>query len=226
MAQSTVNPYVSVVGGAEVYNSPAGTDQQVTGNNRGDARMVQSLPSYAELVRMGATWSMRTATASAFNHVAALPTTLAVAILYNAEPAGGKSYVIHSIFCTTIVTAAAATQYSLLAQVLPSPLGAATAPTHSATTTLLTSRSGKAGYTGLAKRAVNVTTFFTDGWDVVGTLGGLAAANVGGGVFADIAGSIIIPPSGALGINVVAGTVTTAGGIVGCTWSEVQLTLG
>lgn len=31
---------------------------------------------------------------------------------------------------------------------------------------------------------------------------------------------------GALGINVVAGTVNTAGMIVGCTWSEVQLTLG
>jgi len=110
--------------------------------------------------------------------------------------------------------------------VLPSPLGVMVAPTHSATTTLLTSRSGKAGYTGLAKRAVNVTTFFTDGWEVVGAGGGFAAANVGAGVYADIGGSIIIPPAGGLGINVVAGTVTTAGGIVGCTWSEVQLTLG
>ena len=71
-----------------------------------------------------------------------------------------------------------------------------------------------------------VTTFFTDGWDVVGALGGLAAANVGGGVFADVDGSIIIPPQGALGMNVIAGTVNTAGMIVGCTWSEVLLTLG
>lgn len=226
MAQTTADIYATVKGAADVYNSPAGFDQPLVSNNRGDHLIAQSLPSYAELVRLGNTWTMRTATASAFNAVAALPTTLAAAILYNGEAAGGKSYVIHSMFCTTIVTAAAATQYSLIAQVLPSPLGAATAPTHSATTTLLTSRSGKASYSGLAKRAVNVTTFFTDGWEVVGTQGGLAAANVGGGVFADLAGSIIIPPGGALGMNVVAGTVNTAGMIVGCTWSEIQLTIG
>lgn len=226
MAQSTTNIYGTTKGGAEVFANTAGQEIEAVFNPRGDQLVAQSLPSYAELVRLGRTWTMRTATASAFNAVAALPTTLAAAILYNGEAAGGLSYVIHSIFCTTIVTAAAATQYSLLAQVLPGPLGVATAPTHSATTTLLTSRSGKAAYNGLAKRAVNVTTFFTDGWEVVGTQGGLAAANVGGGVFADIGGSIIIPPAGALGINVVAGTVNTAGMIVGCTWSEVQLTLG
>lgn len=226
MAQSTVDTYGIVKGAAETYAATAGQETRTVHNPRGDQLVAQSLPSYAELVRLGNTWSMRTATASAFNAVAALPTTLAAAILYNGEAAGGKSYVIHSMFCTTIVTAAAATQYSLLAQVLPSPLGVATAPTHSSTTTLLTSRSGKAAYNGLAKRAINVTTFFTDGWEVVGTQGGLAAANVGGGVFADIAGSIIIPPGGALGLNVIAGTVNTAGMIVGCTWSELQLTLG
>lgn len=207
-------------------NGNQGQQVGLQANNRGDVLLAQSLPPYAELARLGNTWTMRTATASAFNAVAALPTTLAAAILFNNESAGGKSYVIHHMFCTTIVTAAAATQYSLLAQVLPSPLGVATAPTHSASTTLLTSRSGKSSYGGLAKRAINVTTFFTDGWEVVGTQGGLAAANVGGGVFADIAGGIVIPPQGALGLNVIAGTVNTAGMIVGCTWSEVQLALG
>lgn len=226
MAQGTVNTYGTTKGGSEAFANNAGQEIQSLYNGRGDLLMAPSLPPYSELVRMGRTWTMRTATASAFNAVAALPTTLGAAILYNGEAAGGLSYVIHSIFCTTIVTAAAATQYSLLAQVLPSGLGAATAPTHSATTTLLTSRSGKAAYNGLAKRAVNVTTFFTDGWEVVGTLGGFAAANVGAGIYADIGGSIIIPPAGALGMNVVAGTVNTAGMIVGCTWSEVQLTLG
>jgi hypothetical protein len=220
------NDVAVVVGGADVFNTPAGQQQVRTANNRGDYRVAQALPPLTELVRMGNTWTMRTATASAFNAVAALPTTLAAAILYNGEVAGGKSYVIHSLFCTTIVTAAAATQYSLICQVLPNPSGVATAPTHSATTTLLNSRSGKASYTGLAKRAIGVTTFFTDMWEVVGTNGGLAAANVGGGVFADVQGGIIIPPGGALGLNVVAGTVNTAGMIVGCTWTEIQLTTG
>lgn len=226
MAQSTVNVYPTTRGAGELYNTSASQESQLVNNNRGDLNIAQSLPPYAELVRMGNTWSMRTATASAFNAVAALPTTLAAAILYNGEAAGGKSYVIHSAWCTTIVAAAAATQYSLLAQVTPSPLGVATAPTHSATTTLLTSRSGKAGYAGLARRAVNVTTFFTDGWDVLGTQGGGAAANIGLGVFADLGGSIIIPPGGAIGLNVIAGTVNTAGMVVGLCWSELLLTLG
>lgn len=226
MTNPDVNLYSATRGGSELYNNTANQPSGLISNNRGDLAVAQALPSYAELVRLGRTFTMRTATASAFNAVAALPTTLGAAILFNNESAGGLSYVIHSIFCTTIVTAAAATQYSLLAQVLPSPLGTATAPTHSATTTILTNRSGNTSYTSKAKRAINVTTFFTDGWEVVGTQGGLAAANIGGGVFANIAGSIIIPPQGALGMNVVAGTVNTAGMIVGCTWSEVQLTLG
>jgi len=225
MAQSTVNTYGTVRGKSEGYAALAGQEMQANYNGRGDLLVAQSLPERTELVRLGRTWTMRTATASAFNAVAALPTTLAAAILYNGEAADGKSYVIHSAWCTTIATAAAATQYSLLIQTLPSPLGVATAPTHSATTTILTSRSGKVGYTGLAKRAVNVTTFFTDGWAVVGVEGGGAAANIGLGVFAHI-DDIIIPPGGALGLNVIAGTVNTAGMIVGCTWSEVLLDLG
>lgn len=223
MSQSTVDPYAIVKSGSEVYAATQGQEVRIVANPRGDLLTAQSLPPLAELVRMGRVWTMRTATASAFNAVAALPTTLGAAILYNGEAAGGLCYVILSMFCTTIVTAAAATQYSLLAQVLPSPLGVATAPTHSATTTLLTSRGGKATYNGLAKRAVNVTTFFTDGWEVVGTQGGLAAANVGGGVYADVQGGIVIPPGGALGLNVIAGTVNTAGMIVGCTWAEIAL---
>lgn len=211
---------------ADAYNGSQGQDVPLQLNNRGDHLVALGLPQYADLVRLGNVWSMQTATASAFNAVAALPTTLAAATLFNNEATGGKSYVILSMFCTTIVTAAAATQYSLLAQVTPSPLGVATAPTHSATTTILTSRSGKTSYGGNAKRAINVTTFFTDGWNVVGTSGGGAAANIGFGVFAPIDGGIIVPPQGALGMNVVAGTVNTAGMIVGCTWAEVQLTLG
>lgn len=226
MANSTVNTYGTTKGADEIYSNNASQEAQTLYNMRGDLLVAQSLPDHAELARLGNVWTMRTATASAFNAVAALPTTLAAAILYNGEPAGGKSYVILSAWCTTIVTAAAATQYSLICQVLPSPLGVATAPTHSATTTLVTSRSGKSAYPGLAKRAVNVTTFFTDGWEVIGTQGGGAAANIGLGVFAELKGSIVIPPAGALGLNVLAGTVNTAGMIVGCTWAEVQLALG
>ena len=226
MANSTVNTYGTTKGAAELYNNNASQEIETLYNSRGDMLVAQSLPDMAELVRMGNVWSMRTATGSAFNAVAAFPTTLAATTLYNGEAAGGKSYIILSAFCSTIVTAAAATQYSLICQVTPSALGISTAPTHSATTTLLTSNSGKTTYAGLAKRAVNVTTFFTDGWQVIGTQGGGAAANVGLGVYADLKGMFVIPPGGSFGLNVVAGTVNTDGTVVGCTWAEVQLYLG
>ena len=226
MAQSNTNVMQLTRASADIYNSPSGIEVPMLANNRGDQLVAQALPPLAELTRMGLVWSARVATASAFNAVAALPTTLAAMILYNGEPAGGKSYVLLNAWANTIVTAAAASQYALLAQALPSPLGAATAPTNSNTTTLLTSRSCKGGYVGNCKRAVAVTTFFTDGWDVIGVSSGGAAANIGLGVYADLQGSIILPPGGALGLNVVAGTVNTAGMIVGCTWAEVQLALG
>lgn len=226
MAQQTVNPYGITKGAAEIYANTQQQEFEFVGNNRGDLLVAPSLPPYAELVRLGNTWTMCTAAASAFDLVAAMPTTLATAILFNNEAAGGKSYVIHSMFCQTIVSTAAAGQLSLVAQVLPNNGNAATAPTHSATTTILTSNSGKASYTGAAKRAVNVTTAIADLWQVVGAAGGHAAANKGAAVFAPIDGRIIIPPQGALLMNVVAGTVATAGGLIGCTWSEVQLTLG
>ena len=204
-------------------NLPEGNQFAPALNNRGDFLIAQSLPPYADLVRLGNTWTMRTATASAFNLVAALPTTLATAILYNGEASGGKSYVIHSAFVTTIVTTTALTSVSLLAQILPNNGNSATAPTHSATTTLLTSNSGRQSYGGNARRAINVTTFFTDLWQVIGQGHGAATASIATGAFGEVGGQIIIPPGGALGLNAIAGTVATAAGIIGCTWSEVQL---
>ena len=204
-------------------NMPEGVYNSVTFNNRLDTRVAQALPPLTELVRLGNVWTMRTANASAFDFVAAMPTTLATAILYNGEPAGGKSYVILSMFLTTIVSTAAAGQLGLLAQLLPNAGGSATAPTHSAPTTLLNSNCGRLGYPGNARRAINVTTAFTDYWSVVGQSGGHAAANKGASVYADIAGGLIVPPGGALGMNAIAGTVATGAGIVGCTWAEVQL---
>ena len=100
-------------------NMPEGVYNSVTFNNRLDTRVAQALPPLTELVRLGNVWTMRTANASAFDFVAAMPTTLATAILYNGEPAGGKSYVILSMFLTTIVSTAAAGQLGLLAQLLP-----------------------------------------------------------------------------------------------------------
>jgi len=226
MANQTVQTFGTTRGATEVYANSQGQETQSVYNSRGDQLVAQGLPPYAELVRMGNVYSMQTAIASAFDLVAAMPTTLATAILYNGEATGGKSYVILKAWVTSIVSTTALTPMSLLAQVLPNAGGVATAPTHSATTTLLSSNSGKASYSGLAKRAINVTTMISGYWQVLGAGTGAATASIATSVHADVGGCIIIPPGGALGLNVIAGTVATASGLIGCTWAEVQLTLG
>jgi hypothetical protein len=225
MAQNTVDNY-GFVRNTDAFNSPAGADQQFTLNGRGDLLVTQALPPLSELVRQGNVWSMRLATGSAVNAIVALPTTTALTTLYNGEPVGGKSYIILSAWANTIVSAAAANQYALIAQVTPSPLGVSTAPTNSATTTLITSNSGKTSYSGNCKRAISVTTFFTDGWDVIGTGVSASTANIGLAVYTDLQGRYVIPPGGSFGLNVLAGTTNTAGVLCGCTWAEVQLSLG
>ena len=205
----------------------SGTEGQIMENfvnGRGDLISVQGLPACAELTRMGKTWTMRTAAASAFTYVAALPTTLAVLMLYNDEPTGGKSYIIDSAFLYGVTSMAAAQPVALIGQLVPT--STMVEPTHSATTTLISSNSGKGAYDGLAKRAINVTTAFTDLWQVL--CQGIVPSpttNLGTSLYADLWGKFIVPPGAGFGLNAVAGTaVGTA--IVGLTWSEVQLALG
>ena len=200
---------------------PDGYPQQPQVNNRGDLIVVQGLPPFAELTRLGQAWSVAIATGSAFAPVAAWPTTLANIVLYNGNPAGGKSLVIDSIWASAITSIAAASSFTLLAQI--SNAGVA-APTND-TAQLIT---GKAGltYAGLAKRAVANTAFMiANKWTVVGQSSGHPATAIGAGAFADIAGRLIVPPGACLGVNVVASTA--AGTMVqGIDWYEVQLALG
>jgi hypothetical protein len=228
MAGSTVNTYGTVKGGVEVYGLSAGGEAQSVYNPRGDLLTAASLPPMTELVRLGRTWGMRTD--AGIVSVALDPTTLAMAVLYNGEAVGSgvgiqRCYVIHTVFAHFNVTAAAATQFVLMAQLTPQ--STMVAPTHSATTTLLWSKSGKGSYSGLAKRAVSVTTAFQGFWEDVGVSSAGAAANVGTAAVADVQGSFIVPPGAGFHMNIVSGTVTGAAGVkIGCTWSEVDLLLG
>ena len=189
----------------------------------GDLRVVPALPPKAELVRLGCGWEARIATASAFTYVNALPTTRAEIMLYNGEPAGGKSYVVDSAWMFGITSMAAAQPIVLIAQLVPS--STMVAPTHSATTTILNSLSGKANYSGYAKRAVAVTTCFTDLWSVVAQ--GLVPApttNLAASVYGDLFGKYVVPPGAGFGLAGVAGTAAGTA-IIGVAWYEVQLEL-
>lgn len=191
-------------------------------NNRGELLVAPALPPFAELTRMGNAWSVAIATGSAFQPVAAWPTTLANIVLYNGNSTGGKSFVVDTIWAAAITSIAAATSFTCLAQI--SNAGVA-APTND-TAQLITSKAGIGTYAGNAKRAVANTAFMVASkWTVVGQSSGHPSTAIGAGVFADIAGRIIVPPGACLGVNVCA---STAGGtmIQGIDWFEVQLDLG
>lgn len=193
--------------------------QNVYLNNGGDVIVAQGLPPLAELARLGQGWSVRTPLANAFQPVAAMPTTLANIVLYNGHAT--KSLIISNVWAVTQTSIAAATSFSLLAQI--SNAGVA-APTDN-TAALITSRSGKA-YGGSSKRAIANTAFaIADKWTCVGTSEGHPSTAIGAGAFADLLGGWIVPPAACFCVNIVA---STAGGtmIQGIDWFEAELDLG
>jgi hypothetical protein len=191
-------------------------------NQRGELIVSQGLPALAEITRLGHSWSVAVPTANAFQPVAALPTTLANIVLYNGEASGGKSYVIDTVWASAITSIAAATSFTLLAQI--SNAGVA-APTNN-TAVLITSKSGKSTYAGLGRRAIANSAFaVADKWTMVGQSSGHPSTAIGAGAIAEVSGRFVVPPGATFCVNVIA---STAGGtmIQGIDWHEVQIALG
>lgn len=202
----------------EAYSSG---QSQLDMNPRGDLCVAPALLPKTELSRLANTWSCVIATGSAFNLVAGYPATTgtrAELVLYNGYT-DTTCMVIDQIWFTNLVTQAAISGYTLLYQVL-----SITAPTND-TAQLISSPLGKA-YGGSVTRAVAATTMVTNKWGVagVGSSGG-ASVSIGAGVVAEIGGGIIVKPGYTIGLNVIAGTVCTAGGLIGISWAEVKLPL-
>lgn len=187
-------------------------------NNRGEWLMSQGLPPKSELVRMGQTWSCVTPAANHFAPVAAMPTTLANIVLFNGQPAGGKSLLIDAVFAVADTSIAAAGVITLLGQQVAS----GTAPTDN-TAVLINSRAGKT-YAGLTKRAIANTAFaIADKWEVLGpAVLSSATTTIGLAAYAECYGGWVIPPGGFFLANLIAGT---AGGtcVQGVVWHEAQL---
>ena len=198
--------------------------QSVGINNQGCLLNAFGLPAKTELVRLGNSWHCSIATGSAFTHVAAWPTTRAEIVLYNGESAGGKSYVIDQVWAANVATSiAAASAYTLLAQIVP---GSLTAPADNSSQ-LITSLSGRGtNYSGKARRAVANTDFMVASkWQVIASVPAGPSVSIGLAVLAEVNGGLIVPPGAVLGLNLVAGTATGTASI-GFTWHETQLPLG
>lgn len=196
------------------YND--GATSQVGINPRGELLCANALPSKAEYVRLGNSWSCQIATGSAFAPVAAMPTTRAELALYNGNANPGLTFVIDAIWYFALTSQAAAAGATLIYQVKADAAALADDAAQ-----LINSPVGKV-YGGLAKRAVAVTTMVANKWSVVGCSHTSAAASIGHGVYAEINGGIQVRPGATLGLNAVVGTaVGTA--IIGVSWHEVYL---
>lgn len=201
-----------------VPNLSEGQNGDLQVNNRGEQIVAAGLLPKTQLVALGNSWCARIATANAFTHVAAMPTTRYELALYNGEPSNGKSYVIDAVWHLGITSMAAAGSVIVLAQYVPQ-IAALTDDTAQ----LITSRSGKT-YGGNGKRAVAGTTMVANKWEVLqsSNAGGSATAQIGLGSYAPVDGGFILRPGDTFGVNVVAGTAAGTA-IMGIVWHEVQL---
>jgi hypothetical protein len=202
----------------ESYNSG---QFQVDQNPRGDLLVAPSLLPKTELTRLGNSWYCVIATGSAFNLVAGYPGstgTRAELAFYNGYT-DTTCMVIDQIWFQNIVTQGAISGYTLLYQVL------SVAALANDTAQLISSPLGKA-YGGSVTRAVAVTTMVTNKWGVAGTgSSNGASVSIGASVVAEMGGNVIVKPGFTIGLNVMAGTVDTAGGLMGMSWHEVKLPL-
>ncbi len=202
----------------EAYNSG---QAQVDQNPRGDMLVAPSLLPKTELTRLANAWYSVIDTTDAFNLVAGYPGstgTRAEVVYYNGYT-DNTCLVIDQIWFQNIVTQGAISGYTVVYQVL-----SIAAPTNN-TAVLISSPLGKA-YGGSVLRALAVTTMVTNKWGIAGAgSSNGASVSVGAGVVAEMGGGVIVKPGFTIGLNVMAGTVCTAGGLLGMSWYEVKLPL-
>jgi len=146
----------------------------------------------------------------------------------------GKTYIIDRVFAFINVTAAAATQLSIIGQIIPAiPLEAGPADTATILRWSLSGRRktylGKGALVAAAAGALITTqpTAVDSKWFIMGSSSiGTGTANVGTSVSAECYGRYLVPPGCYFAMNVITGTATgAAGGFIGFEWHEVQLQL-
>lgn len=154
--------------------------------------------------------------------VTAIPTTAAHLVVWNGEPAGGKTYTLLSLAWTTTTSAAAAFVGQLVANII-----AGTQPVPSGTLA-----SGPLQMSGLpaarSKAAVVSAVTLTAGqnasgiWQPVGPTVNSAAltATVGVGAYQNVNGIYQLPPGSMIALAVICGAAGSAKCKIAVTWSE------
>lgn len=201
-------------------------DERLAGMTpRGESLVAQAMPERAELSRLGAGFGAAIPTASAFTFVATPPTTRSELVLYNGEPAGGKTYVVERAWLANVTSQGAAQHYSLQAQIAPASRGVA-APADDATV-LRRNLSGRSTDVGSnARLALADATFaVADQWFALGRgVSSPMTTNLGGCLEAPVCGRYLIPPGAAFLLAGIAGTAAGSA-ICGLEWCEVAMQL-
>lgn len=197
-------------------------EEQLHLTPNGDGLTGQGLPELAELVRHGDSWQVMPL---AFAALTAVPTTVAVARLWNGEPGNGKIYVIDSVAVfKPIIDVTTDDIFTVFAQIVRPPVAAFT---DILTGQIITSLNGKYTYGGRARRDTNVAASAESGrWTAIGT-GASKNGVIGGSAWAcvdiPLRGQYIVPPGGAFCLNV-AEITNTASAFRACIrWHEVQI---
>ncbi len=198
-----------------------GNPKDMAVSPKGNQLVQQALSPYAELTRAGAGYS-----AIATAAVAALvvrPSTLAAITIWNGETTGGRSYVIDRIFTHNLVSTGALSFFGMWACIHPAGM---TEPTKdiAASASNLTGSRGQA-YSGKAIVDVGATVI-DNGWYPWSNSVEVTTATIlpGAHLTADIQGRLIVPPQGAISIQVVCSLVTQTF-TSGASWNEIQLDL-
>lgn len=186
---------------AEDY-AAGGEEFQAAANNRGDLSFAPGLPPLTELVRLGESWQVKTATA--FAALVTEPTVVAGLSLHNNESADGPSYLIESIALWERV-ADATQQNQLAAFAMLTPRGGTmpSAGTLLASATSIKSLSGRNGYSGSAIVRAGATVV-DDGWFPHGPSAPGAAAVAGGAwrvTDVPLKGLYFVPPGAAFSLH-------------------------
>ena len=177
----------------------------------------QGLPPYTEMTRLGDGWQVMDTSATAA--VVVRPSTVAGLTLYNGNAAGGASYIIDRAFVFNLVSTDAIADYSIWGCVHPAGFTAPTAD--------ITAIKGMSGNTYAGNAIVDTGATVTDGgWFPLGDgdVGNPGGVTPGGVAIVNVAGRLVIPPTGAFSINVVASLATWTF-THGISWYEQQLAL-
>lgn len=197
--------------------TPDNAKVQLTPNGN-DLLVAQGLPPYTEITRLGGGWQAMATSAVAA--VVVRPSTTAMATLYNNDVSQNRSLIMDAAFAHNLVGAANSV-YSIWLCV--HPVGMAV-PTNDITAR--NSLSGRPAGGGAVTIFDNGATVVADGWFPWGLSEHTVTVTTPGGVVqADIAGRIIVPPTAAISMHVVA-DVTGATFTAGFRWYEKVITFG